>query len=96
MARGLNSLSGTRIPTRGEGLKPVDLFAQNILHHHVEGEQEEELRLVGEPEKRLHSLDSTQAGRRAGDQRKPRPSFFLVEAAGSHMPQARAYLGAQW
>ena len=39
----MNSLSGTRIPTREEGLKPVDLFAPNILHHHVAGEQEEEL-----------------------------------------------------
>lgn len=39
VARGVSSLSGTRLAIRGQGLKRVDLFAQNVLHHHVAGEQ---------------------------------------------------------
>ena len=87
MARGVNSLSGTRIPTRGEGLKPVDLFAQNVLRRHVTGEQMKELRLVGETEKR----DCTQPGFYKGGKasRQPeKPQAFFLPGGGPKEPHA--------
>ena len=80
--RRLDSLSVTRLPTRGEGLKLGDLFAQNAQN--AEGR---ELKLVVTLRKGpACSLYSIKEARRAGNQRNPTPSSFQGDAPGSCMP----------